>query len=136
MTTGPRPLPPMKRVERHVRVTESGCHEWTGALGLKGYPQMQMGSLTDGTRRPRLVHRVVWEAAHGPRPAGFDVHHRCENKRCVNLLHLTLVTHGGHSEYHGRTDPGRGAQMAHALHVRWHVNRGLTKPGCSHCEAL
>jgi hypothetical protein len=57
---------------------------------------------TDG--RPILgrqyAYRVLWEEAHGPLN-GLSLHHRCENKWCVNLAHLEPMKQGDHLREHG-----------------------------------
>ena len=45
-----------------------------------------------GERRVLMAHRVMWEMAHGFTDAEH-VHHRCENKKCVNPEHLQPMTH-------------------------------------------
>lgn len=125
----------MERVAVHVYVNEHGCHIWTGSLGVKGRPQMQAGSMVDGTRQPQLVHRLVWEAYHGPRPKGYDVHHTCENILCVNIAHLILRTHEDHARQHQLNDPDRPRRSRYAMHVRWHINKGIVKPGCEFCDS-
>lgn len=37
------------------------------------------------------AHRYAWERAHGPIPKGWQVHHACCVKACVNVDHLELV---------------------------------------------
>lgn len=102
---GPTPRPVFERVADYVEVHDDGCHVWTGSLDAVGRPQITMGSAVDGTRHPQRVYRLVWVAAHGAVPRGYDVHHRCENPLCVNLAHLELLDHAEHAAYHGRKQP-------------------------------
>lgn len=43
-------------------------------------------------RRWRLVHLIVWEAAHGPVPKGFAVKFINGDKRDIRLENLTLIS--------------------------------------------
>lgn len=46
------------------------------------------------------AHRVVWEFFRGEIPHGYQIHHICEDKSCVNPRHLMAVTPGEHRELH------------------------------------
>lgn len=48
-------------------------------------------------KRRLYAHRVAWEDANGPIPAGMHIHHTCGNKLCVNVDHLMVV----HPTEHG-----------------------------------
>jgi hypothetical protein len=91
------------RLERRVEVRESGCWEWTGHVQTNGYGQMQV------EEAKIAVHRLAWMLFRGPIPIDTDVHHRCENRRCVNPDHLELVDHYDHKrEHHRKTHCKRG----------------------------
>jgi HNH endonuclease len=109
-TRGPIPMPLLVRIARHVVIVRNGCHIWQGSLGSKGYPHMQVGSTVDGTRRPRRVHRVLWDELHGELPDGHVIHHTCEDKRCVNPAHLQLMTVGEHSDLHDSATKARAGR--------------------------
>lgn len=46
----------------------------------------------------RLVmrHRWFWELYNGPIAEGYEVDHKCKNRRCFNTEHLQLLTHTEH----------------------------------------
>lgn len=127
---GPIPRPIVERVTNLMVVDESGCHIWQGTLNTRGYPQMQSGSMVDGSRRPRRVHWLLWTELHGRPPEGFDIHHRCENKLCVNPGHLELLEHGEHTRIH-RLLP----DACKRGHPRTPENAYRTKRGTWQCKA-
>lgn len=76
-----------------VRVCpDTGCHIWTGPTsGSTGrgrdYPRMSLDGQTVA------VHRVVWTNVHGYIPGRKQIDHKCENRLCVNIEHLFMMTH-------------------------------------------
>ncbi len=77
---------------RTIPEPNSGCLLWTGALrGDKGYGAMHTPSGS------QAAHRIAWQIANGPIPAGDGpngtcVCHRCDTPLCVNADHLFLGT--------------------------------------------
>lgn len=52
------------------------CIEYEGALNNSGYGP----------------HHKLWEKVYGKIEAGFDLHHLCLNRKCINLRHLREIT--------------------------------------------
>lgn len=110
-------------------------------LGSDGYIQVK---LDDG----RIVgeHRIVWEAAHGPIPPGFQIHHinhdrtdnRLDNLECVDpQTHKRL--HAGHRQVEGvwmKTCTGCGVEQPEDdFPTKGYRNgRRMTRGNCRSCE--
>lgn len=72
------------------------CWVWKNAVNSKGYPCVGINKVT------YLVHHLVWLVKHGPVPKTHQIHHRCENKRCINDQHLELLTPTEHAGRHSK----------------------------------
>lgn len=94
-----------ERLWSHVRVAEGdACWEWQGWRNVQGYGKVRVG------KRARRAHRVVYEDAYGPIPAGLCVLHRCDNPSCVRPDHLflgTRVDNGADMARKGRQAKGK-----------------------------
>jgi hypothetical protein len=71
------------------------CQEWAGAKTSNGY-----GSRWSPVHVVKSAHVVAFEAVHGVVPPGYVVHHLCENKLCVRLDHLQLLSWAEHNALH------------------------------------
>ncbi|CAM5601682.1 hypothetical protein SAVIM338S_05431 [Streptomyces avidinii] len=65
----------------------SDCIEWPKSLNSSGYGLVSRGGKT------QLAHRYYFAVAYGPINNKQVVRHRCDNPRCVNVLHLEIGTH-------------------------------------------
>lgn len=75
-----------------VRIPESCCWHWGGKLDKEGY-----GKTWDGFKE-RRAHKMSYEVFVGPVADGMDLHHKCEQRECVNPSHLSQVTRSAHAK--------------------------------------
>src|SRR5262245_8361459 len=67
------------------------CSEWLGPIDGDGYGTFHSG---------RSFRAHVWMVLSQGRkiPAGYHVHHECNNRSCVNPVHLVVLSPGEHSK--------------------------------------
>lgn len=91
-TTDARPMPTTE--ERFWQKVRRGapdeCWEWQGAK-LHGHGQFHKAA-----GETKIAHRIAYELLVGPIPTGAHLHHRCENRGCVNPAHLAPVMPDAH----------------------------------------
>ena len=80
------PRSPAERLRDRLERDAQGCLVWLGPVGGRGYGTINIGTRQVGT------HRLAWELAYGPIPAGIDVCHHCDNPPCCDPAHLFLGT--------------------------------------------
>lgn len=93
-------LPP--RFWEKVKILDTGCWEWQGALRSGGYGAFRVHP---GTNGKMAAHRAAYLALVGPIPDGLELDHTCHtfdltcyegadcpHRRCCNPLTLQLVT--------------------------------------------
>jgi hypothetical protein len=96
------------------------CWQWPGAKSTAGYSYVRVG------RRVVTLHRLLYEVIRGPVPSGRELHHRCEDKGCVNPHHLEPLRKPVHGLRHRRKVCVHG----HSLAGR---NRLRGGHGCRRC---
>ena len=94
-----------------MRSVDTPCIEWAGA-NARGYGQKWT---PDGVK---YVHRLAWEAAHGPIPDRVQVRHRCDNPPCYNVDHLELGTHQDNMDDMTARERQRRGEQHHKARLR------------------
>lgn len=75
-----------ERLARKSMKTACGCILWLGSTDPNGYGRLY------NPKGSRHVHRIAYELAVGPIPAGMELDHLCRIPSCVNPDHLEPVT--------------------------------------------
>lgn len=70
------------------------CWFWLGMRDRKGYGRFWVGE------RRISVPRFALSALGKEVPQGFDVHHLCSNRSCVNPEHLVVMSASEHARHH------------------------------------
>lgn len=63
------------------------CVPHEGTIHKLGYGRIHQ------THGSVMAHRLAYEQAYGPIPAGMEIDHLCRNRSCVQPEHLEAVTH-------------------------------------------
>ncbi len=99
------------------------CWEWTGSTFRTGYGCVNLGG------KIITAHLASWLVAGNQRPErGFELCHRCDNRKCVNPSHLFIGTRSDNMRDAVRK--GRTVQQAHPERMRRgsrHHNSKLTE---------
>ena len=116
-----------------AKVDKSGdCWLWTGAKSSAGYGSFRVGRGGVG------AHRIAYELAVGPIPAGLELDHLCRVRHCVNPNHMEPVSHSENT-HRGETVAASNAAKTHCPqgheYTDENVRRGrLMKYGYRQCR--
>lgn len=104
-------------------VRKGECLEWTGNwVTHNGYGRVTF------KQKKLLTHRIAYEAYKGPVPAGMQVMHSCDNRRCCNPDHLSVGTGQDNTNDRKAKDRlGFKIKTADAVEIIRRVRRGHTK---------
>lgn len=69
------------RLKNYSAKSDDGCIEWTAATAKSGYGALKLDE------KVVTAHRAAFFVEHGRWPDGA-VLHSCDNKKCINPLHL------------------------------------------------
>lgn len=128
---GIRPIPD-RVAQRAVSAAvpgPGGCHISTYSVASHGYAQI--GWTDDQGRTVTTAHRAAWVAWNGQIPEGATIDHVCKERRCVNPLHLRMLSNFENA----RRTSGRDWPLGQC--VNGHSNRFIVRRGrkraCSIC---
>ena len=87
-----------------------GCWKWKGPSDEKGYSRCKRngGKSTvhwekGELKRETFAHRLAYRVWVGEIPQDFVVHHKCENRQCINPSHLEAISKDEHDYIHNRS---------------------------------
>jgi hypothetical protein len=73
---------------------DTGCWNWIGSVDGQGRGRLMRD------KKCIRVYRFIYEREVGPVAEGMDLHHTCDNVRCVNPEHLEEISHVEHARLH------------------------------------
>ena len=74
------------RILRNHETNDLGCHLWLGPLDRDGY------GICSWRGKSYRVHLFAWQHLRGAIFDGYEVDHKCKQRRCFNVEHLEPVT--------------------------------------------
>ena len=89
---------------------DNGCLLYTNNRKKNGYSLVSYGD------EMMPVHRVVFILSGKTIPTGFDVHHTCHNKSCIEITHLEALSRRQHALLSEQDIAQRNQRLRALLH--------------------
>lgn len=126
-----RPRNTPEKVLANCRPGPNGCIEWAGFLNAYGYGQVTYA------RKVTAVHRFVYEHLVGPIPKGLQIMHSCDNRKCMNIKHLSVGTQTENAQDAVRKGRYWGQRQTHCKHGHAFTKENIyrTTKGHRRCRA-
>lgn len=80
-------------------------------IDKRGYPYFT--KTKNGVYKKTFCHVFVWETLHGPKPEGYDIHHKDEDKTNYNISNLELLLKNVHKKIHAGWKYNQLGQWTH-----------------------
>lgn len=109
----------LSRLLTYVDHHEDGCWRWSRYVDRDGYGRANVAGRSYG------AHRAVYELTVGPIPKGYQLHHVCEVRNCVNPTHLHPITPADHNRI-------RAAAKTHCVHGHEYDERNTYRKPSGH----
>lgn len=101
------------------------CEIWPGKISKAGYGIIP----TETGAGP--AHRILWELRFGKLKSHEHLHHWCENKRCINLQHLEVLSPGEHKKTHADMVRSRRSLLPGQISIGIQAKEKPSGPGIS-----